>query len=260
MLINNAIQYIKYSTVGLIAMTAYLLPESREKCFGIISVMLFNHVVEKISKKIYNKYLLQTERNTNKWYLSFYFHAVIINKLCCMKYISSNIPKINFNNYNYPLNIGYELLNIFWKTYSNIIYVSYVGIIVCCISAYLMYPLVKFFVLNLINNANTSANANIIMNRFYSIYYNSNRNTHLERNMITIEKLDRLCPLRCKKLNNIVIKNSDELDECCICKDKFNYNELHRILPCKHTFHAHCIEDWIIRNKKCPLCRYELQI
>jgi hypothetical protein len=262
MLFNNVIQYVKYSTVGLTVMTSYLFPESRKKCLGIISILLFNHIVEKISKKIYDKYMTRIERNSNSMYLSLYFHVAIVNKLCCMKYISSNIPTIQFNNYNFPLSVSYELLNIFWKTYSHIIYISYVSATVCCISTYLMYPLIKNYLLNLIDDA--SSNANNIINRYLPVIENflnstieNNNRARIERNIITLEKLNELCPLKCAGLNNVEIC---DLDECCICKEKFNNNELHRKLPCNHTYHAHCIEDWIIRNKKCPICRYELEV
>jgi hypothetical protein len=51
-------------------------------------------------------------------------------------------------------------------------------------------------------------------------------------------------------------------ETCAICIDTENDN--FEYLPCKHTFHTHCIEQYIdysISNTKtvtCPLCRYIL--
>ncbi|CAN6380599.1 unnamed protein product [Urochloa humidicola] len=29
-------------------------------------------------------------------------------------------------------------------------------------------------------------------------------------------------------------------------------------MPCSHTFHEHCILEWLRRNTACPLCRHHL--
>lgn len=36
----------------------------------------------------------------------------------------------------------------------------------------------------------------------------------------------------------------------------FAYN---RRLPCMHLFHQVCVDQWLITNKKCPICRVDIE-
>ena len=31
-----------------------------------------------------------------------------------------------------------------------------------------------------------------------------------------------------------------------------------RTLPCLHTFHAECAEEWLKKKKVCPLCQFSI--
>ncbi|KAJ9186598.1 hypothetical protein P3X46_002147 [Hevea brasiliensis] len=43
---------------------------------------------------------------------------------------------------------------------------------------------------------------------------------------------------------------------CAICLDCFQKGERCRSFPlCKHTFHASCIDPWLVRRLTCPTCR-----
>ncbi|VDP52928.1 unnamed protein product, partial [Soboliphyme baturini] len=46
-----------------------------------------------------------------------------------------------------------------------------------------------------------------------------------------------------------------EHKSCCICLEEFVAGEEVRVLPCTHFFHTACIDRWLITNRKCPLCR-----
>jgi len=41
---------------------------------------------------------------------------------------------------------------------------------------------------------------------------------------------------------------------CAVCISDFSTGELLRQLPCRHNFHKCCIDKWLLRNKRCPLC------
>ncbi|KAM0942631.1 putative transcription factor C2H2 family [Dioscorea sansibarensis] len=44
--------------------------------------------------------------------------------------------------------------------------------------------------------------------------------------------------------------------ECAVCLESFEPGEKCRMLPvCKHSFHAHCLDSWLVRNPACPVCR-----
>jgi len=42
--------------------------------------------------------------------------------------------------------------------------------------------------------------------------------------------------------------------ECVICMGEFVMGDLLRYLPCMHTYHKECIDDWLMRSFTCPSC------
>ncbi|KAL5714544.1 RING-type E3 ubiquitin transferase [Ranunculus cassubicifolius] len=47
--------------------------------------------------------------------------------------------------------------------------------------------------------------------------------------------------------------------ECSVCLNRFEPNEVLRLLPkCKHAFHVECVDTWLDAHSTCPLCRYRV--
>jgi hypothetical protein len=45
-------------------------------------------------------------------------------------------------------------------------------------------------------------------------------------------------------------------ETCAICYDELHPASLHRHLPCRHIFHAACVDPWLLhRSAHCPMCR-----
>nr|CAH7763070.1 unnamed protein product [Callosobruchus chinensis]CAI5853773.1 unnamed protein product [Callosobruchus analis] len=42
--------------------------------------------------------------------------------------------------------------------------------------------------------------------------------------------------------------------ECVICMGEFVVGDPLRYLPCMHTYHLTCIDDWLMRSLTCPSC------
>ena len=55
-----------------------------------------------------------------------------------------------------------------------------------------------------------------------------------------------------------VSKLPDELRTCCVCLEEVRKHQTVRTLPCLHTFHSECVEEWLSKKKVCPLCQFDI--
>jgi len=55
-----------------------------------------------------------------------------------------------------------------------------------------------------------------------------------------------------------VTKLPEELRSCCVCLEDVCCGNKVRTLPCLHTFHAECAEEWLKKKKVCPLCQFSI--
>ncbi|XP_066601984.1 uncharacterized protein [Prorops nasuta] len=60
---------------------------------------------------------------------------------------------------------------------------------------------------------------------------------------------------RVKKVEN----NDDAIEKCTICLSEFEDCESVRRLPCMHLFHIDCVDQWLCTNKRCPICRVDIE-
>lgn len=73
------------------------------------------------------------------------------------------------------------------------------------------------------------------------------------------------CSQDTKQQDNKQCKD-EELSMCVICLEKFKHNDVLRVLPCKHSFHIHCIDHWLLGTYSyeecytsgCPICKKNL--
>uniref|UniRef100_A0A5B6ZLD9 Putative NEP1-interacting protein-like 1 n=1 Tax=Davidia involucrata TaxID=16924 RepID=A0A5B6ZLD9_DAVIN len=67
-----------------------------------------------------------------------------------------------------------------------------------------------------------------------------------------------------KKLPTQIFHSSEAMgpcheSSCTICLEDFKNGVFIRILPsCRHTFHLHCIDEWLTRHGSCPICREDV--
>lgn len=50
----------------------------------------------------------------------------------------------------------------------------------------------------------------------------------------------------------------NERERCTVCLMDFETGEDIRTLNCSHMFHIDCIDRWLNYNKKCPICRVDM--
>lgn len=46
---------------------------------------------------------------------------------------------------------------------------------------------------------------------------------------------------------------------CTVCHENYTSAPFYKQLPCGHQFHSMCINEWLSRNTKCPVCRHEIK-
>lgn len=52
-------------------------------------------------------------------------------------------------------------------------------------------------------------------------------------------------------------EESDD-EKCTICLCELEDEEDVRRLPCMHLFHQTCVDQWLVTNRKCPICRVDI--
>merc|ERR1712228_594540 len=62
------------------------------------------------------------------------------------------------------------------------------------------------------------------------------------------------------QIQSIPLINVPRGRECCcaVCLMDIGSGGRAKQLPCGHVYHACCIDAWLVRNKRCPLCRQAL--
>ena len=55
-------------------------------------------------------------------------------------------------------------------------------------------------------------------------------------------------------------KNLKDEPRCVICLSDFEIGQKVSALPCCHTFHTKCLDEWINRKQKCPVCKFEITL
>ena len=52
--------------------------------------------------------------------------------------------------------------------------------------------------------------------------------------------------------------NEDSNEQCSICLEYYEKDNIINELKCGHKYHKNCIDDWINDHDNCPLCRLSI--
>ena len=108
----------------------------------------------------------------------------------------------------------------------------------------------------------------LFINTYKTIYYNTRIRIHRQNELERLERVNRLHRLvmtnilpRYVIIKNIKIKeytlneNKHDNERCPICLEDYNIGDILNELICNHFYHKKCINNWIISNNNCPICR-----
>jgi len=108
----------------------------------------------------------------------------------------------------------------------------------------------------------------LFVNTYKTIYYNTRIRIHRQNELERLERVNRLQRIvmtnilpRYVIIKNIKIKeytlneNNLDNDRCPICLEDYNIGDTLNELICNHFYHKKCINNWIISNNNCPICR-----
>jgi hypothetical protein len=74
---------------------------------------------------------------------------------------------------------------------------------------------------------------------------------------LSTEEIKRIPVISFSKTNT---KSKNHSSECTKCQFDYKEGEKLNQLNCKHTYHTHCVEEWLQNNKSCPICKEEVKI
>lgn len=88
-----------------------------------------------------------------------------------------------------------------------------------------------------------------------------------EGGMQTQETFTGLLPGDVEKLpsynynNECSEETGSETAICAVCLESFCIGDKCRVLPqCKHSFHANCVDSWLMKHALCPICRGDVEL
>lgn len=88
---------------------------------------------------------------------------------------------------------------------------------------------------------------------------NLNRETVNENTPLTFQEITNNTEI--VTLSNETDNNNEEEIMCSICRGNIEQNEpLRKLKNCNHFFHINCIDNWLVNNSSCPICRQSVRI
>lgn len=90
--------------------------------------------------------------------------------------------------------------------------------------------------------------------------------TRLKQRLVAFSSYRRLTSNMNSRFESVT--KEDELEaaggNCIICRDRMEVKGIHgdcKKLPmCGHTFHKHCLREWLVQQQSCPTCRGDIQV
>ncbi|KAI0988358.1 hypothetical protein GJ496_000421 [Pomphorhynchus laevis] len=107
-------------------------------------------------------------------------------------------------------------------------------------------------------NSSPRYNQDMRRSPFYHINtYSNTESNHLRCRINEAKILSLLEFLPCYEYQ---AKGKEEDEECVICMSEFTNGDHIRMLPCMHSFHRECVDNWLKKSFFCPSCMEPVDI
>lgn len=93
------------------------------------------------------------------------------------------------------------------------------------------------------------------LNRFVRVIEDTCSNRGATQEMIEHNTF----PHKYKRLRR-ASETDEDSEKCTICLSQFEVDNDVRRLPCMHLFHKDCVDQWLVTNKHCPICRVDIEV
>ncbi|OUC43564.1 zinc finger, C3HC4 type [Trichinella nativa] len=71
------------------------------------------------------------------------------------------------------------------------------------------------------------------------------------------KKISDECSVEAGLLNDSKF-SLNSMDGCAICLESYKDGQILRVISCGHEFHKKCVDPWLLLNRTCPLCMYNV--
>ncbi|KRX18866.1 Ubiquitin-conjugating enzyme E2 K [Trichinella nelsoni] len=71
------------------------------------------------------------------------------------------------------------------------------------------------------------------------------------------KKISDECSVEAGLLNGSKL-SLNSMDGCAICLESYKDGQILRVISCGHEFHKKCVDPWLLLNRTCPLCMYNV--
>ncbi|CAG9537967.1 unnamed protein product [Cercopithifilaria johnstoni] len=85
---------------------------------------------------------------------------------------------------------------------------------------------------------------------------NNGNKLHKKRSLLCLPSKRRYLPVFGSLTS--VARSYNGQERCSICLEEYKEGQELRVLFCGHEFHPKCVDPWLISNRRCPLCQYDV--
>uniref|UniRef100_UPI00358E4078 RING finger protein 150-like n=1 Tax=Myxine glutinosa TaxID=7769 RepID=UPI00358E4078 len=102
----------------------------------------------------------------------------------------------------------------------------------------------------------------IVSLSWFLVYYGRRywrRGASFRQNLALMAKAKRaIAMMDTKTLKAQDLETQSDSEPCSICIECYRAGDVLRILPCRHKYHRHCVDPWLMGHRTCPMCKLNI--